>query len=76
MIIALCTLGMVGTAVAQNPLFSFVRNKMIEDQELSLWKNDKEICTSKELRRLSALYPAGSQFDCVESASFTWHCTG
>jgi hypothetical protein len=36
MILSLCTLAMVGTAAAQNRLFSFARNKMMENHEVSL----------------------------------------
>jgi hypothetical protein len=75
MILSLCTLAMVGTAAAQNRLFSFARNKMMENHEVSLDMWDDPSCSTADLKNLAAGKRPGEEFDCItKELSLTWHC--
>ena len=75
MILSLCTLSMVGTAAAQNRLFSFARNKMMENHEVSLDMWDDPSCSTADLKNLAAGKRPGEEFDCItKELSLTWHC--
>jgi hypothetical protein len=72
MIFTLFTLAIVGTASAQNPLFSFASNKMRGNHDVSLASTAKG-CTYDELRLAASYKPSGQEFDCIKEG-FTWHC--
>ena len=76
MILSLCTLAMVGTAAAQNSLFSFARNKMMENHDVSLNLWDDEFCNKEELKKLASNKQPGEEFDCIpkEEGYLPWHC--
>jgi hypothetical protein len=75
MILSLCTLAMVGTAAAQNRLFSFARNKMMDNHEVSLNRWDDHSCSTTDLKNLAAGKRPGEEFDCItKELSLMWHC--
>ena len=72
MILTLFTLAIVGTASAQNPLFSFASNKMRGNHDISLASTAKG-CTYDELKQAGSFKPLGQEFDCIKEG-YTWHC--
>ena len=77
MILSLCTLAMVGTVAAQNSLFSFARNKMMENHDISLNMMDDFTCSTADLKKLASGKRIGEEFDCIKKVmgvSITWHC--
>jgi hypothetical protein len=66
---------MVGTAAAQNTLYSFVRNKMIENHELSLSaERNYDPCGSEQLMLLASVTAPNKEFDCYYDEYFLYHC--
>jgi hypothetical protein len=74
MIFTLFTLALAGTAVAQNPLFSFARNRMMRDNDKVSLQAVSDMCPWEDLVKLSSEKP-GQEFDCIVGA-YLWHCTG